>query len=295
MTSAYAEIIPFSEYLADGSMNNSTLKEMGKSPKHLRAKELEQLDDNDSASKKLGRPTHTAVLEPEKFDDSVAVWKGGLTEAGKFSMRAGTNAHKEFVKAAKEQGREVLDLKTLNLCNSMRDAVRAHSRATELLTGGKAEVSIFWTHRSGVKCKIRVDMLHESFFVDFKTDKAPQPSKFWRAVTEYEYYIQGAFYQDGIEALTGKKLPFHIVAVESSAPYDVICYRVPQQLLDMGRFIYELRLERLVECRKTGRYPGHSDVSIDLPIPEFFYNNFMEKYMSQREPEFLGKGDISAL
>src|SRR6266446_6430909 len=113
-------------------INFSTLRLMGRSPSHYRHALLEPRADTDAM--KLGRVTHLAVLEPEKFRRSIAVWDGG--------RRAGKD-YEAF--AAKNQDRELLTEDEFAECTALQAAVRAHSIASRYISGGKSEVTILWT------------------------------------------------------------------------------------------------------------------------------------------------------
>ena len=54
----------------------------------------------------------------------------------------------------------------------------------------------------------RIDWLLPNAIVDLKTTINAAPSKFSRALIDYGYALQAAWYQEGYEALTGERLPF---------------------------------------------------------------------------------------
>lgn len=269
---AKAESISFSEYLDVDVVNNSRLKAMGTSPLHYLT--YPYREQRDTASKKLGRPIHTAVLEPEKFDKSIEIWSGGFTQRGEPTMSKNSTDYKQLIERATLEGREVMDQGQASLCLDVQHHVWAHRVANKLLAKpAEAEISVFWTHRFGIKCKARIDILNAGkYLADLKSAVDITQDVFGRAAYKFEYHVQGAFYQDSVEVLTGKKLPYYIVAVEKQAPFDVVVYEVPDHVLDLGRDVYEQRLMRVVECTKTGMWPGVCGSIAELELPHWAYS-----------------------
>ena len=286
MTSAYAKIIPFSEYLADPSVNNGWLKKMGKSAKAFEA----NTPMADTPALRIGRPIHTAILEPEHFFDAVTVWGGGMKADGVTPTTSkNSKAYKEFLLEAKNLGLEVIDPDEYHLCQDLAGVVSSHPLAKQYLSGGQAEQSIFWTHPVfGMKCKIRVDMLHSDKFVDLKSTVDVGLESFGRSANKYEYHVQGAFYQDGIQALTGKKLPFFIVAIEKVRPFDLVVYEVPDAALELGRSIYEDRLLKVKQCRESGYWPGVSEGLATLELPDYAFTQQLDAAVSWEGIEVIG-------
>lgn len=257
--------IPFREYLAHPAENNSGLKHMAKSPKEYLYRKTHGREDTEALS--IGRHIHTAVLEPELFESSFREWRGGLTQKGEHSMRAGTTAHKEFMAKAKADGVEVMSRDDLKTCMNVREAVNANPNARAMLVQADAEVSIFWEHRFGIACKMRADLLRErssAFLTDLKSAQDVSQLGFKRASKKYEYPVQFGMYQAGVLALTGKLVPVFVIAVEKVPPFDCSVFEIKQWKLDEGREIFEERLARVIECRDSGRWPGAVEGIADL-------------------------------
>lgn len=239
--------------------NWSRLKYLKRSPAHFRAAGLEQDDDTDA--KRVGRATHVAVLEPERFRAGWAVWDGG--------RRYG----KEWDKfCAANEGLEILTEEQFQQVTAIATAARGDEHAAKYLRNGSAEVTALWTHTTpgvngfAIDCKARLDFT-TSAIVDLKTSKDVSPEGFARTSWNYDYQGQAAFYVDGYEAATGKRLPYVIVAVESQAPFIVQVYRVPEHVLAIGRDQYRSYLERLAFCRRTNRWPGYAEGELELGLP----------------------------
>ncbi len=282
--------IPFSEYLADGRVSNSWLKEMKRSPLHFIT--YPDRPRKDTPALKIGRPIHTSVLEPERFDSSIVSWHGGFTQSGKPSKSKGLASYKLLAAKAKANDQEILDEDQVLQCHSMRKAVFDHPVARGMIVGAKVERSIFWTSRIGVNMKIRPDIWQPELFADLKSTEDASIETFWRSALKFEYHVQGAIYQDGLKALTGKTLPFHIIAVEKNAPFDVVVYHVPDALLDLGRSIYEQRLLRGHSCRHNGKWPGAMPNGIaTLEYPSYVFTEHMDAAVDWSGIEVVGEQD----
>lgn len=270
--SAIAKTIPFAEYLADPSLNNSWLKRMGKSEKEFWHNEPRR----ETPALRIGRPIHTRILEPDKFARSIEVWRGGMTKAGKPTTSKNSSEYKDLVKSAELDGRQVLDESEADLCEAMAAAVNSHKIAGKYLSGGKAEESIFWTNKFGLKCKIRVDMLHKWGLVDLKSTIDVGRDNFGRSSHRFEYHVQGALYQDGVFALTGNRIPVYIVAIEKTLPHDIVVYEVTDDALNLGRSVYEDRMAKVRACRESNEYRGVSDEVCVLELPDYAYTQHLD-------------------
>lgn len=269
---AIAKTIPFAEYLADPGLNNSWLKRMGKSALEFNA----NIPFPYKPHFRKGRHVHTAVLEPELLGDQLAIWEGGLTAKLEHTMSKNSTAFKTFKAECDLAGKEVVTVKEFQEYLDLANLVHGDEDAHRLLSGGKAEQSIFWTHRLGIECKIRVDYLRSDNFSDLKTVRNAHPDDFARVAYDLGYHIAGAFYQDGIKALTGNKLPFHIIAVEKTAPYDVAVYELPDDILDIGRSVYEDRIVKVLHCRKSGEWPGVTNGVTVLEFPDYAFTQHLD-------------------
>ena len=205
---------------------------------------------------KLGRITHLAVFEPERFRSEVVVYEDRRygKEWDKFEK---AHAAYEIVKPAQ-----------LELARSIGEAARRDARAVDLLSKGKAEQTLLWSWPSGIESKGRIDFLAERGIVDLKTCKDASPEAFGRQAGALSYHAQAAWYRDAYEVVTGKRVPFFIVAVETVKPHAVCVYRLSDDLLEAGQIVYEPLLERLAECRKANHWPGYSEgiESLQLPV-----------------------------
>ena len=247
-------------------VNFSTAKWMGKSPAHY-AHAVEHGGGPDTNPLKLGRVTHLAVFEPGSFLSGVEVWEG--------KARRGS-AWEDF--RTINEGRELVTQAEYFQCAAISKAIREHPVAGKYTRGGQGEVTLLWTHESpaigelpgyALDCRARVDYLAPEFIADLKVVRDAGPEGFGRACASYRTYTQAAEYHDAVLALTGKDLPYWLLAVESTAPYVAQVYRVTEAQLAAGRAEYRSWFDRIHSCRRDGRYPGYAEAEMDLELPRW--------------------------
>jgi hypothetical protein len=234
-------------YDAIDAVNYSSLKMLAKSPKHYQHYKL--CGSKETRPMFKGTAAHIAILEPERFATEYAIFTG-RRKAGK--------EWEAFETAALEQGKTVLKKAELDEAIAMRDAVREDPLASSYLSGGQHEVTLVWEDgETGLPCKGRLDFLRGgTVAVDVKTTRDASPHWFARDVARLQYHVQAAMYFDALATLTNRDPRFVVVAIESSAPYDVVTYDLPEPVIEAGRDEYQRLMRLLVECRRDNHWPG---------------------------------------
>jgi hypothetical protein len=229
---------------------------MGTSPAHYSYHLTHPLEDTDAML--LGRAVHTAVLEPDSLPLEYAVWRGGKRVGAEWKEFAGANADRDILT-------EVQYEKAL----AIRDAVRSHPVAAQLLAKGDAEVPLTWTDaETGLACKCRVDWLTGRSFVDLKTTRDLSERRFANTIEDLAYFGQLAFYRMGVGALlkTVAEPPL-IIGVESEAPHDVGVFAVSSDWLWAGDDLAHELLAKVAECTASGEWPGRYPKKVTLERP----------------------------
>lgn len=198
-------------------------------------------EDSDSTSRMLGNAYHKLILEgPEAFDAAYAVkpeaddYYGVLQGsealraecAARDLKKSGTLAEmaERIRQDQSEKGEDPADLPiwteimdqfeaasagkivlTRTQWTDLRKAahVVAHMPSVKgLFTDGRAEVSIFWTHRSGVPMKARLDFLRIASVIDLKSFGNIMDKEIIQAVAgevaRNRYFIQPVVYLDAV-------------------------------------------------------------------------------------------------
>lgn len=208
------------DYHAHDSLSASGCKKILRSMAHYLAPQ------DTTPAMELGTAIHTCVLEPDKFEALYIVKPDGL------DMR-----YKEGKAwAAENEGKTILYRNQWDTCFGIRDAVHRHSIAKGLLTGGVAEQSVI-VHDAehGVDLRCRPDYITRGILVDLKSAVTSQPADFGRAVINFGYDVQEAFYRRVWHIETGEAPKgFVFVAVEKNPPYAVSVLMLDDDFYDRG-------------------------------------------------------------
>ena len=257
--------VDYATYRALPGVNWSTLKHMRVSPRHYR-----HARDNprpDTAALSLGRMVHARVFEPIRFASDYVVWPA------KNKRRFGK---KWDAFKAEHPGKEIVTEADHDYAQRIGDALDAHPVAAPYIARGEAEKAFQWTDEATrLPCKCRVDFLSASVpaTVDLKTAADISPYRFAGQVARLGYHGQGAFYSDGVAANGHGALPFVLIAVESSPPFDVIVYRLDEDSLYAGTEEYRELLTKVAACTKSGRWPGRFDTEQTLRLPAWVWGD----------------------
>jgi hypothetical protein len=176
----------------------SHVKEAAKSAAHLKYLIDHPREASDSMS--FGTAVHMALLEPDRFvRECVAAPKVDRR------TKAGKEIYESF--ASENVGRLVLSADQFGAVRTIQAKVLANPLASQLLSGGLAEHSLFWVDQAtGVRCRARVDYAHMGTprvirdpasgeavvtsyaLIDIKTtDKGILPEEFSRTLYNYSY------------------------------------------------------------------------------------------------------------
>jgi hypothetical protein len=222
---------------------------LDKSPLHFKVR---QSKSETNEAFEIGTLTHSLVLEN---DESAAVvldfdsWR--------------TKAAKEAAAEARAAGKIPVLPEKWDEIRAMRDAVWANPDAALLLSGGKAEQSVFWKHESGALLRCRPDYyVPESpigpICIDLKTSVSADPRKFDSSASDYGYFAQQAWYEDGIEALTGTRPTFAFIVVEKGDVPAVSLPELDPTDVDLARDRNQLAVELWNRCRARDEWPGYA-------------------------------------
>lgn len=245
------------------AVSPSQIKELKRSPLHyydrFLAEDREKKPPSDAMLK--GTALHTAVLEPNLWDKTIAVPPHSFDRRTK----VGKELAAEFEK--KSAGMIVLSPDDADEVRRMADAVRKHPAAGFLLElPGRREASYTWTDpATGLECKTRPDWhsLDGRIVVDIKTAADASRAEFARSISNFDYHVQAAWNLDA----HGGEL-FLSVVVENVRPYAVAVYPASGAMIAAGQRRIEQAMTLLAECWKENRWPGYGDLvqePIDLP------------------------------
>jgi len=258
--------LPAEEYHSNPAVGHSSLLKLMRSPAHYFNYMTSPREP--TPAMQLGSAFHTALLEPDVFRQNYIV-------APKFDWRTKDGKAQAEAWEAANAGKTSLTPGDMDSVEKMISSVQEHGGARLLLARGQAEMSGFWTDQeTGIACKFRPDFLATNgdlitSLVDIKTCVDASREGFAKSIATFGYDVQAAYYIDGLEKLTGKRVGFYFVAVEKDAPHATTVYEASLEMIEVGRAKYRASLELLQWCRKKGRYPSYQPngeiEKIDLP------------------------------
>ncbi|KAB1146768.1 hypothetical protein F7R91_14405 [Streptomyces luteolifulvus] len=210
----------------------------------------------------LGNAVHTAVLG--EGHDIVEIV--GFSDYKKLEPRA-------LRDEAYAEGKVPLLPKEKQQVDAMAKAVREHPLAGPLFAPGSgiAERSLYWTDpATGVRCRVRPDWLKQlpgmTLAVDLKTTKDANPEAVSRAIRDYSYHQQDAFYTDGIwAALQPEDVRFIFVFISKTAPYLITVRELTDQDRDIGRARNERALRIYADCVANDHWPDWTGPVTEIP------------------------------
>lgn len=248
--------LPFSKYCELERLNNSGIKLIvNHSPFHFKNAERDE-----TSALVIGHAGHTAVLEPDEFESRYAVFPEGMTKT--------TKEGKATWGELKATGKSILRFSEYTAAMSAAKAIRGHSVANDLLTGGDAEVTVL-AEIDDVLTKIRIDYYRQdlAMLIDVKTSDDAGLSAFSRSIASYGYDIQAAFYIDTCRAMDLPAESFVFVVVENKSPFGVAVYEIDQASIEVGREKYQRGLDIYRQCIAFDEWPGYPEEIQPISLP----------------------------
>ena len=239
---------PFEQYrkAADGLITSHKIMDFYKCPLLYRKRLLGLVPDGgDSESFRIGRATHSLILEGEAVYESTYAIGGPINPATGKPYGSDSKKFQEWA-----EGKPAVSYADDMRARGMAEMVHGNAECAKLLSVGWPERVV----RTARK-QIRMDWFHPTIgIVDLKTCddiKRFERFGFW----EYLYKIQLAFYQNLMHDVTGEWFPVHVIAVQKKEPYICCAYEVTPGTLDSGREAMFRALDRMADCYDGDRWP----------------------------------------
>jgi len=251
--------IPYSEYAAWGYARKSMLWTLlNRSPAHYKTKCEAAISDSPALA--FGRAFHSWLLERETFEKYYIIGGPINPKTGK-PYGTGTKTWTEYV--AENPGKEIVSIEDMLTIRHAAEALLHHEDIAPILqdTRGVAEESMAWEDpETGIMCQGRIDWhIPGCLFLDVKTTRNAHPVVFGKDAAKYGYFMQAAFYHDGLKILTGASMPAYFLAVEKEEPFAASVHEVDPDEMEYGRGQYRRALIRLFGAQEDGvwmAYPG---------------------------------------
>lgn len=251
--------LSFEAYTAAEGVSNSMLRILSeRTPAHLRAWMLGEKPEP-TAAQRFGTLLHRCIFEPDTVKDAFHVRPAGM----KFTTKDGAAWQ------AAHQDRPIVTDDECEVILHMTAAIHAHPVAGRLLKNATFEQGIFAEDSHGTLRKARLDILPAggNILPDLKTCESAAPDDFEKAIGNFGYYRQGAYYLDACK-LAGREFEaFVLIAAEKTPPYAIACYRIEPLAIQFGRLQCERDLAIYRECLASGKWPGYPETITAISLP----------------------------
>ena len=229
----------------DGAITATAIKAGAVSMAHMRAAMLGESKPQ-TAAMALGAMVHAAILEPDRYLDGKAIWRGGVRRGGRWE---------EFKAEALAAGETIISEEEIAEARRIADAVYAHPRAVRLLTGSLHEQVREWTSPLSGRGKCRLDGIAAGYWLEVKTTRATTRQAYASQHYRLGYDLQLGWYSIG----AGEGLPCKLITVCTGDVPDVVVYHMPSELIAAGREKAVEIAARYRACEAAGVFAGAAD------------------------------------
>jgi hypothetical protein len=240
---------------ADG-VSSSMIKDYIDCPALYNAKHVQKtLPREEKKIFDVGSGSHSYLLELEIFSDEFVIQPADILH------RRG--AHWDKFKATLLPDQTCITQEDYKNIKRMADAVKNHTPARNLLTGGTAETSFFIRDvETNMIIKCRPDYRKPGRCVDYKTCISSKPAKFSRDAKKLGYHISAAMYLD-----ITKDDEFVFIATEKTIPHITTApFYFDADAMELGRLLYRNALKGIEESIDFNHWPGYTDNAVEIGL-----------------------------
>lgn len=216
----------------------------------------------------LGEGAEIVVLDP-----AVHGLKKDGTPADNPRSTAGWQAAEA---EARKRGATPVHIDEYRMAEAMAEKIRQHPLAAPLFDGGQPEMSGWWHDPiTGVRLRYRPDTLNKlptgrPVCVDYKTAASAHPDHFSKAVADFGYHQQEAWYKAGLVANGVAADPgFLFVVQEKDPPFQVSVNEIPAAEVLRGAQLNRMAIDIYAECVSADHWPGYDDVIHRVVFPTY--------------------------
>jgi len=210
------------DYFANPAMSASVIKAGRLSMQHMRHAHTTQSET--TPSMRWGKLVHAIVLEPEEFSRNVRVFEGDSKRGNVWKAFQADN-DPEWIVTIPEHA---------DLLAMSKAVLLDHEAANILRDIEDTEIPLFWDDDELGPCKCKMDGYGKLCGrVEFKTTSKIAPRQFAAQAESLGYFHGAGWYHHGAEVcgLGGSKR-FNMIVMESSEPYAVCVYEIPEPILN---------------------------------------------------------------
>lgn len=244
------------DYLRLDAVRSTHLRDLtAKTPVHMRF--YREHGRKISDAMRLGSAVNHQLLEPGMALDMIAVWRERKSNNTMMPMKG--PVWDAFVAA--NPGRTVIKETVWQEATYIAAGVRRNRTAARMLSRRRGtEVTITWLKADRL-CAARLDVwCADRAFLDLKVSGVPlSKDKFSWHARGMGWHQQAAWYDEALRAHDIDCPGAALIAVEAKPPHCCIVYNWPQRALDEGYELNGLAFDQLLECERTGHWPGYPE------------------------------------
>lgn len=237
---------------------------------HMQREHPSHVARKPTAQMMLGTALHALVLEPGAFEQRYCA---DLDES------RNSKAYKEFARECACAGLIPLSDDDRERVFAMRDSLMSNEQIADSLTGGRSEVSGWFTDpASGVLCKFRADYVKPTrrgagaLLADVKTTADASRDAFSRSIASFGYHTQCDWYVNGYGIAANVQCDGMLFAVvETEFPYACAAYTLDDDSLAQAQRLNARVRATYRDCMTSGHWPGYGDAVQDIGIPRWAY------------------------
>jgi hypothetical protein len=181
-----------------------------------------------------------------------------------------------FSKLAEDAGRSTLTGAEQAEALLLQSVVHSHPVAKKYVKQIEhVEVAVTWED-NGLPYKCRTDAIGGAWFADLKTIRQLTQRSIINAICDLDYsmqmYANWYGWQENDQPRDGK-----LIFVETNPPYDVAVVPVSEEMLMVGKAMWEKRLAAIVAAKARGSFPGIAwDDELNIDLPEWYVERHLE-------------------
>jgi hypothetical protein len=273
--------IPLAQYLSDDALSAGTCHTLlTYSPLH--AKHARENRGDSSTDADIGTCAHSILLEGHQ--DGVAVINPADYPSQKNTIPDGwtNNAIRAARDAAYASGKTPILKARMAEVLAMVDAALEFVGRSELagiFQRGRPELTMVW-REDKLRCRARPDWLQDdhAWILDYKTGSGSVNPFMWKQhMLRMGYHVKAAFYQRGLEAITGTNAQFVFLAQETEAPYACALHGMEPSLQAYADEQASIAIERWRDCISRNSWPGHPASICYHDLPPYLGAQWEEK------------------
>ena len=268
-------------------VSSGVIKELYWHSEYHALQKLRGEGDDDSARKRLGSLTHTAVLEPHLLDTEFIVLpepdpeKFRTANDEPSSKPRATQAYKEAVKALKEANPDKIaveydDLVATTLITQCID--RCEDARLLIEAPGKVELTVLARDPiTGLRAKARFDKwLDCGWDLNIKGCRSAGFHRFQRDVSNM-HFVGAGFYKMVAEWAGLEWTKAVILALELDAPHIAKPWEMGADVIDGGERITRWGLDRLALAMRNDSWPAYGDRIEAMSLTDHAYRRIDER------------------